>query len=168
MATLHLPHYFAGFGAFLLGVVLTTACGSPAKPIQDRPDPLERIPTDWIDLPEAPFVAEMRKGKAVLVNRTRQAFNTVSTGCVVEEGGAVRVVGALFSMDVFDSELKPGQEVEGLLRMVNNIDWYVANEEQMGLKGVFKRCPPEARTAVTAAGHRDRHKWVAQGTKWKY
>ena len=119
-----------------------------------------------MDLPEAPFVAEMRGGKAVLVNRTRESFNTVSTGCVVEEGGDVRVVGTLFSMDVFDSDWKPGQPLEGLLRMVNNIDWYVANEERMGLKGMIKWCPSGARPAVTAAGHRDRHKWFAQGTKW--
>lgn len=147
-------------------MALAAACGSTTK-VDTRPDPLERIPADWIDLPEAPFVADVRAGKAVLVNRTQDSFNRVTAGCVVRQGVSARVVGQLFSVDISDSVWGPGREVEGLLRDVNNIDYYVASQERLGgRKELIKPCPPGASTAVTGAALRGRHMWVAEGTKW--
>ena len=118
-------------------------------------------------MPEAPFVAQMRKGKAVLVNRTPESFNTLTSGCVVEQGGSVHVLQQLFGLDLFDSQWGPGAVVEGLLRDLNNIDWYVANQERViGRTGVITRCPSGAKFALIAASLRDGHRWVADGTKW--
>lgn len=39
--------------ASLFVTVLAAACGSATK-LDTRSDPLERIPADWIDLPESP------------------------------------------------------------------------------------------------------------------
>jgi hypothetical protein len=117
---------------------------------QGSPDPLEVIPADWLDLPDAPFVAKVVGGQAVLVNRGDRPLDSVSTGCVQQDGRAVRVVGELFSSQVFDSTFAPGKHVEGLLRMVNNIDHYIEFYSK-SLPNLVKRCPAKSRVAVTAA-----------------
>ena len=130
-------------------------------------DPLETIPQGWVDLPDAPFVAQLAGGKAVLLNRSGRDFNSVSAGCVVEQNGRVRVVGGLFAMDVVDGVYSPGTRVEGLLRMVNNIDWYVENAgKSFGTPGLIKRCADGERIAVTKAALRGTYQWSADGTLW--
>jgi len=142
-------------GLALWGLALgSSACAHAPAASASANDLLERIPSDWIDLPEAPFAAEMRGSQAVLVNRSTVTFNSVKTGCVVEDRGTVRVVGELFGV-MTTSVWAPQAGVAGMLSMVNNIDWYVANQQRViGLANVIKRCPPESRTAVVRAGHR--------------
>lgn len=126
---------------------------------KDTPEPLERIPARWIDLPEAPFVARMVKDKAVLVNRTDRAFDVVSTGCVIPQQGRVRVVGKLFSQTISHGAYGPGDTVEGLLAMLNNLAFYVRIE-------VAEPCPRGVYFAVTGASRQDRHTWDADRTRW--
>jgi hypothetical protein len=66
--------------------LLTTSlgCRGGTPPVKAAPDPLETIPTRWIDLPEAPFVARVVDGKALLVSRTGQHFDWVESGCVAD------------------------------------------------------------------------------------
>jgi hypothetical protein len=44
-------------------------------------------PSRWVDLPEAPFIAQMREGVPVLVTRSKQTFSQIKVGCVVERDG---------------------------------------------------------------------------------
>jgi hypothetical protein len=113
---------------------------------------LETIPLAWIDVPDAPFVARMRRGRAVLVNRSRQVFKSVSTGCVVERSGYVTVVSGLFSSDIDHGGYGSGSQVEGLLRIINNIDVYLPT---WGPVAGLRRCEPAARVAVIGASHDD-------------
>jgi hypothetical protein len=53
------------------------------------------IPSRWLDLPEAPFVAQIRNGKPVLVARSSQTFSQVGAGCVVEVNGKAHVIATL-------------------------------------------------------------------------
>jgi hypothetical protein len=135
-------------------------------------DPLERIPATWIDLPEAPFVARRVRGLAVLVNRSNRVFDRLTLGCVVQREGKVRTVGELFAMEVSDGLFGPGREVEGFLRMVNNIDWYVANQPRIvGGDDVIRPCPANAKTALVTASlgpgrTAPAHSWSAEGTDW--
>jgi hypothetical protein len=150
----------------LLLVVFAMTSGCASRRTQGPPDPLDRIPAEWIELPDAPFVARMREGKAVLVNCTRHSFRRVAVGCVQERNQTVHVVGGLFQSEVYDSDWRHKRTVDGLLRMVNNIDWYVANQERiLGRSDLIKRCQTGSRVAVTAV-RGDRHTWDANGTRW--
>jgi len=147
-------------------VVLAMTAGCAAKRVPGPRDHLERIPAEWIELPDAPFVARMQDGKAVLVNQTRHAFTRVSVGCVQERNQTVHVVGELFRWEVNDGAWAHQEAVEGLLSMVNNIDFYVANQERiLGRSGLVKRCQTRSRVAVITAGG-DRHVWDANGSRW--
>ena len=53
--------------------------GAGTPPVKAAPEPLETIPTRWIDLPEVPFVAKVVDGKAMSVSRTGQRFDIVET-----------------------------------------------------------------------------------------
>jgi len=144
-----------------------SACAHQVESAPAPPDPLERIPAEWIDLPEAPFVAQMQNGKAVLLNRATTQFNTVGVGCVVEKEGSVHVVRGLFSQDVCDAYYRPGQPVVGLLWMVNNIDRYIADQQRnFGRTDLIQRCSPGNRIAVVSAGLRGQSEWSAAGTPW--
>jgi len=143
------------------------ACAQPRHLKTTGGAPLERIPADWIDLPKAPFVATIVDGKAVLVNRSTASFDSVAAGCVVEDDGAVRIVGELFSQDISHGAYAPGGRVEGLLPMVNNIDWYVANQGRIiGRCDLIKRCPEGSNTALIRARLRDKQEWSAARTPW--
>jgi hypothetical protein len=147
---------------FVLALIVLTSVASSAliRGSQTQTsDDLETIPARWIDLPEAPFVARMLKDKAVLVNRADRAFDTVYTGCVIPHQGRADVVGQLFIQSVSDGEYGPGDAVNGLLRMLNNLPFYIRN-------GDAKPCPEGAYFAVTGAASRDGHGWKADGTPW--
>jgi hypothetical protein len=146
--------------ASLLAVlVMGASCGPSRQPVRSASaDPLEVIPADWLHLPDAPFVARILRGKAVLVNRTSRWFDNLSSGCVIQRGNSAHVVGTLFGHRVFDSAWGPGDSVEGVLRMINNIDFYVAGY-------AVTRCPAGSRTAVTSASGTGNH-WTAEGTSW--
>jgi hypothetical protein len=92
------------------------------------------------------------------VNRTSRWFDNLSSGCVIQRGNSAHVVGTLFGHRVFDSAWGPGDSVEGVLRMINNIDFYVAGY-------AVTRCPAGSRTAVTSASGTGNH-WTAEGTSW--
>jgi hypothetical protein len=70
--------------AYVLTMVICAAAAAQMA------DPLKAIPR-WVDLPEAPFVAKIMDGKAVLVNRGNKVFDTVFDGCVIEQQGRTRV-----------------------------------------------------------------------------
>ncbi len=109
----------------------------------------------------------MIDGKSVLVNRSSESFDSVAAGCVVEDDGAVRIVGELFGQDIFDGTYGPGAAVVGLLPMVNNIDWYVANQGRIiGRRDLVRRCPEGSKTAVIRARLRDKQEWSAARTSW--
>jgi hypothetical protein len=159
----------------LVGVVgyqpLRAAQDRPSVQVPPAPDP-ERIPERWIDLPEAP-VATLKGGKAALVNRSSKPLNTLEVGCVVEQEGVVHVVSAVFEVGVFDGVWGPAREVEGVFRTVNNVDSPVTTPESH--PGSLKRCAPNAKFAVTAAGFRPEqaipgrgaaYEWKAEGTPW--
>jgi hypothetical protein len=83
-----------------LSLILVIGCGARSGvATAHAADPFEIIPSRWIDLPDAPFVAQMMGGKAVLVNRSDHPFNVVETGCVIEDQRTVRVVARLITMD---------------------------------------------------------------------
>ena len=150
---------------FAIIIASLSSCAHKVESTPTPPDPLEHIPSNWIDLPHAPFVAQMQKGKAVLIHRARTRLNTVGTGCVTEQNGSVLVVSELFGQDISDSYYAPGRPVEGLLRMVNNLDWYVANQLRLtGRTDLLDQWPPGSRIAVVSAGLRGEHEWSAAGT----
>lgn len=126
---------------------------------------MEVIPVDWIDLPEAPFVAGVVRGEAVLINRSGRTLDSVALGCVQPHGNTVIVVGQLFAQDVKDGRFEPGGHVKGLLRSVNKIDYYVSLYARIS-PDLLKRCVAESKVAVIAAGRRPDYRWSAAGTAW--
>ena len=117
-------------------------------------EPAAQIPANWIDLPGAPFVARIVGRKAVLVNRSNQTYTMVTTGCIVNDAGKVRVLWQDLSAHIFDSSWKPGAHVEGLLRL-DRVEDSVA----------IQPCDPKASTAVTSVWGPGGY-WRADGTAW--
>jgi hypothetical protein len=144
--------------ARILTIVLLTLM-LPAGAQIEAQDPArpERIPDDWIDLPESPFVAYLHNGKAVLLNRSKRGFYNVSVGCVFVDGPRVRIDHGLFAQNVSHGGYGPGTYVEDLLRMINIIDFYEK-------AAAVKRCPAGTQYAVTGAETRNGEAWSAQGT----
>lgn len=154
--------------AILLLAVLPAGCHHRSRAVPIPPDPLDVVPSKWIDLAESPFVAAIRNGKAVLINRTQRSWDSVAVGCVVRKDAAVLVVGELFGATVHDSLYRPGGVVGGLLQMVNNIDYYVANEQRLiGRTGLIRPCRDDERIALTSAALGVEYRWSADGTRWE-
>jgi hypothetical protein len=125
-------------------------------------DPLEVVPASWIDLPDAPFVASVVDGTSVLLNRSNRSFDEIETGCVVEQDGRTRVVGRLFTTRVDDAVFAPNRTVGGVLRTLNNLDYYVKRSD-------VKPCPEAASLAVIRAQYsRGQGEWSAEGTTWPH
>jgi hypothetical protein len=140
--------------------VLVAACAR--HQVTPIPRPFDYIPTRWVDLPEAPFVAEMRGGEALLVARSKQSFSEVAAGCVVPVEGKTNVVAALIHVMVTHGSFGPQYPVKGLLASLNNPKVYdnLNNASQ---------CPADSYFALTSAsgdGTPNRVTWNAQGTKW--
>ena len=152
----------------LLAVIALAAiaCRGPRADVRP-PDPLEVIPQNWIDLPDAPFTAKLVDGRAVLVNVSKSWFDGVSVGCVRLDDSRTRVLQNLFESTIHDGSWGPGGRVEGLLRMVNNIDYYIANQMKYIGKDILRRCPDESRIAVIHAVSVDGGTWSADGSAWK-
>ena len=160
MAHSMMPMRFLMAGACLLAV---GACSTRLPASHAAP----RIPAEWINLPEAPFHAELAGSKAVLVNRTGSEFNTLEIGCAVENDGRVRIVGKLLLFDVFDSSYRPGATLEEPFATLHRLDRYGANAGNIiGRPGVFSRCPVGSMMTVVAAGLRGGPRWSADGTRW--
>lgn len=115
------------------------------------------VPSDWLDLPDAPFVVQLRtvKGRqtAVLVNRTRESYRGIVTGCVVQREGRARVVGQLLGSITLDGSVAPGQYYdvfEGLAEFVQTT----------------RRCPAESSSGLIEATTASGRQWTAEGTRW--
>ena len=93
------------------------------------------------------------------MNRSKRSFNEVETGCVVEREGRTGVVARLFTLRVDDAVYAPKHGVEGVLRTLNNLDYYVK-------RGDVEPCPRDARFAVIRARYSRGGAWVADGTPW--
>ena len=118
------------------------------------PDPLETIRTRWIDLPEAPFVARVVDGKALLVSRTGQYFDDIMTGCVVELEGRAHVIGQLLGQHIFHGVYGPKSPIKDLLRMHN------------ALPHDTKPCDPDAYMAIVRVSLTIKQVWTAEETPW--
>lgn len=114
-------------------------------------------PSDWLNLPEAPFVVQLRivKGRqtAVLVNRTRESYRGIVTGCVVQHKGRAHVVGQLIGSITLDGSVAPGQH-------------YDVFEGLAEFAGTTRRCPAESRSSLIAATTASGRQWTAEGTRW--
>ena len=141
-------------------------CALPRHEVRPN-DPLEVIPANWIDLRGAPFVARIVGPKAILLNQTKSSFKEVDVGYVRQEVATTRVVASLFGQSILDSAWRPGGHVEGLLRMVNNIDFYIATQMKYIGRDILKRCSEDSRIAVIKAVSVDGREWSADGTLWK-
>jgi hypothetical protein len=149
----------------LVGGIAVASCAlGHGTPAYDR---RERIPTRWVDLPDAPFVARMVGQQAVLINRTARTFDRVEAGCVRRVAGRVQVVGQLFATSMHDSAWTPGSHVDGLLSMVNNVDFYIADQKRMfGGKSNIEKCADDAHSALVSASYGAEYRWNAEGTPW--
>lgn len=122
------------------------------------------IPSRWVDLPEAPFIAELRDGVPVLVTRYQQSFSEVGAGCVVERDGKAHVLSDLLRVAITHGAFGPNKPVTDLLFTLGNLDRY------RHLSG-SERCTAESFFAVTAAvpvnaGGAEGSTWTAEGTAW--
>lgn len=125
----------------------------PAKPVL--------IPTQWIDLPTAPFVAEYREiegvSHAVLINRSTKGIEMVSFGCVTEEDGKTRVLNGLVGMGRNHGGVGPGSYYSPFTMLNGPLNRWT--DEKMGCEG-------SAKIAVTEATFADGTKWNAEGGNW--
>lgn len=141
--------------------LLSVGCVARTRSVASGAEPTLRAgtlaPSDWLDLPEAPFVVQLRTVKdrqtAVLVNRTRESYRGIVTGCVVEREGRARVVGQLLGSIILDGSVAPGQHYdvfEGLAEFAQTT----------------RRCPAESSSGLIAATTVSGRQWTAEGTRW--
>lgn len=147
------------FGRSALAVALAVPFAVQAQLPPDLMSRPKTIPANWIDLPEAPFVAATHKGAAALLNRSKRTFVTVAIGCVQQEGAVAKIEHELFGYHVDDGTIPPGEFVDSLLQTVNIIEFYE-------LAAGARRCPQSTRSAVTGATEANGAKWSANGTPW--
>jgi hypothetical protein len=148
-------------------LLIAAALVSCARVTLPQPDPFERLPDIWVDLPAAPFVARLVGPKAILVNRSKHTFDTVVVGCVLERNGHVVVVSRLMATEIFDSRWRPRDHVEGLLASINVRLTPEYQQRYGGQPDAMKACPAEATgIAVVSASMRGAEQWAADGTPW--
>jgi hypothetical protein len=146
-------------------LVLCLATAVCVRPMPDvSATPCAPIPSRWVDLPEAPFIAQLREGVPVLVTRSKQTFSQIKVGCVVERDGKAHVVGELLGQHIFHGTFGPNYPVTDLLFTLSNQDLY------RHLSG-SERCTPDSFFAVTAAvpvsaNGAEGSTWKAEGTAW--
>ena len=142
---------------FLLTALTVAATLAPMVSfgLQQTQDELpERIPQEWIDLPEAPFVARVIDGTVKLVSVTSGYVNGVSTGCVIEKDGRVVVVKSLLGVYEFHGSYGPKASVDNLLGLLGHKPF-------LGGRELTERCPSGTNAALISAGE-----WKADGTPW--
>jgi hypothetical protein len=146
-------------------LVLCLATAACVRPIPDvSATPCAPIPSRWVDLPEAPFIAQVREGVPILVTRSQQTFSDIVVGCVVEREGKAHVLGGLLGVHIDDGAFGPDKPVTGLLFTLSNPD------PSRPLSGA-ERCTPDSFFAVTAAvpvgaNGAEGATWKAEGTAW--
>ena len=120
-----------------------------------------KIPSQWIDLPSAPFVADYRNvegvTQAVLVNRSTKGIEMVDFGCVEEKDGKAHVVGGLVGVGQNHGGVGPGYFYEPFTVLNGPLNRWT--NEKMG-------CGDKAKMAVIKAVYADRTEWEAEGTDW--
>jgi tetratricopeptide (TPR) repeat protein len=120
-----------------------------------------KIPSQWIDLPAAPLVADYRDvegvTQAVLVNRSTKGIEMVDFGCVEEKDGKAHVVGGLVGVGRNHGGVGPGYFYEPFTVLNGPLNRWT--NEKMG-------CEWKAKMAVIKAVYADRTKWEAEGTDW--
>jgi len=119
------------------------------------------IPSQWVDLPSAPFAAEYRNvdgvRQAVLVNRSDKGVEMVMFGCVAEKGGKARVLYGLMGMGLNHGGVGPGSYYMPFSALNGPLNQWT--DEKM-------RCEGAASMAVTEATFADRTAWKADGADW--
>lgn len=156
---------FALKAATILVLCFATAvCVRSTRPVNATPGTPNPIPSRWVDLPEAPFVAQVRDGAPVLEARSQQTFSHVGVGCVEQVGGKAHVIADLIETVLTHGTFGPHQPVTSLIPSLTNPDVY-RNLSQ------WERCPPDSYVAVTMAIAVDRNGakksvWKAEGTAW--
>jgi hypothetical protein len=160
--------FYAGSRVLVALVIVALVGGRLRAAVSPEPqDPRDAVPAAWLDLPDAPFVTKMVRGKAVLVNRSDRTWSSVVTGCLTNERGTARVVGTLFDQEATDEGFVPGDTVVGLLRMVNDIDIYLAVQAKLGPRGtMIVPCPPGANAGLVRATAANSVHWSAEGKAW--
>ena len=143
----------------------SAACVRHAPPVNDPPGNSSPIPSRWLDLPQAPFVAQLRDGAPVLVARSRQTFSEVGVGCVIEVDGKAHVIADLISQLMTHGGFGPNRPVTDLIPNLTDPERY------RHISG-WGRCPSSSFFAVTYAVAVDRKGgtdfvWKAEGTPWK-
>jgi tetratricopeptide (TPR) repeat protein len=120
-----------------------------------------KIPSQWIDLPSAPLVADYRDvdgvTQAVLVNRSTKGIEMVDFGCVEEKDGKAHVVGGLVGVGRNHGGVRPGYFYEPFTVLNGPLNRWT--NEKMG-------CGEKAKMAVIKAVYADRAEWEAEGTEW--
>jgi hypothetical protein len=142
----------------------SAACAPHARPLNTPPGNSSPIPSRWVDLPEAPFVAQLRDGAPVLVARSRQTFSQVSGGCVIEVDGKAHVIADLITHLMTHGGFGPNWPVTDLILNLTDPERY------RHISG-WSRCPAGSFFAVTNATAVDRNGakdfvWEAEGTPW--
>lgn len=142
----------------------TAECVRPTRPVNATPVTPNPIPSRWVDLPEAPFVAQVRDGKPALVARSRQTFSHVAVGCVVEVDGKAHVIVGLIESLMTHGAFGPNRPETTLISSLTNPD--VLRRFSQG-----EHCPPDSYFAVTGAvavarNEAEEFVWNAEGTAW--
>ena len=141
----------------------SAACVRHARPANAPPGNSSPIPSRWLDLPEAPFVAQLRDGAPVLVARSSQTFSEVGVGCVIEVDGKAHIVVDLISQLMTHGVFGPNRPVTDLILNLTDPERY------RHISG-WSRCPSGSFFAVTNAVAVDRKGakdfvWEAEGTR---
>jgi hypothetical protein len=137
-------------------VIFVAACVHRRLP--DTPAPFDYIPARWVDLPDAPFVAQVRGTKALLVARSKDSFTHIEIGCVRPLAGRTDVVAAIVGIQVSDGVFGPGWPVETPFNDLNNPEVYAQLDSK-------KRCPADSYFAIVRAGGLG-PEWNAEGGPW--
>ncbi len=148
--------------AATIGILLVSvACGETLPSFQLPP---ATIPEGWIDLPDAPLltriVSVQGRLEPVLVNRSQQAYNSFTIGCVIERDGRAEIVERIRSIVIDDGVVLPGATFG------DQYFYYHLNRLNLSPAGnVIKRCG-DGRMTLVGASYDERFTWTAEGARW--
>lgn len=135
------------------------AINEPPTFIEPAPVQLPKIPAQWIDLPQAPLVAEYRVvdgvNKAVLVNRSEKGIEMVMFGCVMLEESKTRVLHGLGGLGLNHGGVRPGFYYQPFVMLNGPLNRWT--DEKISCEGT-------AKMAVIEASFADGIRWKADGT----
>jgi tetratricopeptide (TPR) repeat protein len=133
----------------------TSPATSPARP-------RATIPSQWVDLPNAPLAPEYRDvdgvNQAVLVNRSSKGVEMVMFGCVaLEDNQKTRVLYGLGGQDLNHGGVRPGGYYRPFVTLNGPLNRWT--DEQMG-------CDGAAKMTLIEASFDDGTTWKAEGADW--